>query len=266
MHRSQLCATYESNGFLLTPEPVLPAAIVENAIAGMDEVRTGVYDTGTAPQPSPWHPGDDPRNLCKIEMPQIANRAIFDLVSHTALGRLAAEATGASMVQVWWVQLLYKPSGGPGAAIKTTVGWHQDRQYWGSWEEGSELLTAWVALSDVTEDAGPMRFLRGSHRWGLLDQGDFYGQDLEAQRKTITLPGDAVWEECAALLAPGGVSLHHSLTFHGSSPNLSLGPRRSLAIHLRTEKARPDAGIRQGLTAFIDNHSYCPVIHGQMVQ
>ena len=262
MQRSPLRASYESNGFLLAPEPVLPTVVVEQAVAGMDEIRAGVYDTGTAPQPSPWKPGDDPRKLCKIEMPQIANRSIFELVSHPALGRLAAEATGATMVQVWWVQLLYKPPGGPEAAIKTTIGWHQDRQYWGAWEEGSELLTAWVALSDVTEEAGPMRFLRGSHLWGLLDQGDFYGQDHEAQRKTISPPEGALWQETVDLLGPGGVSLHHCLTFHGSSPNLSSSPRRSLAIHLRTEKAQPKEGIRQGLTAFIDNHSYCPVIHG----
>lgn len=262
MEGSPLRVSYESNGFVLTPEPVLPTTLIEQAVAGMDEIRTGIYNTGIAPQPSPWNPGDDPRRLCKIEMPQIANRSIFELVSHPAIGRLAAEATGANTIQVWWVQLLYKPPGGPEAAIKTAIGWHQDRQYWGAWEEDSELLTAWVALSNVTEETGPMRFLRGSHRWGLLDQGDFFGQDHEAQRKTISLPEGNLWEETAALLRPGGVSLHHCLTFHGSSSNFSSAPRRSLAIHLRTEKARPKGGIRHGLTAFIDNHLYCPVIHG----
>ena len=31
--------------------------------------------------------------------------------------------------------------------------------------EGSELLTAWVALSDVAADGGPMTFIRGSNKW-----------------------------------------------------------------------------------------------------
>ena len=77
------------------------------------------------------------------------------------------------MVQVWWVQLLYKPVSRPEATVQTNVGWHQDRQLWSTWEEGSELFTAWVAVSDVTEDACPMRFVRGFHNWGLLNQGDF---------------------------------------------------------------------------------------------
>jgi hypothetical protein len=78
-------------------------------------------------------------------MPQVANRAIRELISHPALGALAAEVTGARRVQVWWVQLLYKPptTGGQGG---TSIGWHQDRHYWQVWEEGSELFTAWVAL------------------------------------------------------------------------------------------------------------------------
>ena len=54
--------------------------------------------------------------------------------------------------------------------------------------EGSELFTAWVALSDVTAEAGPMRFVRGSHGWGLLDDGGFYRQDLDDQRDAIPVP------------------------------------------------------------------------------
>lgn len=252
---------YESDGYHIASEQVIPLDVVQRAVAGMDAVRAGEYDTGTPPQPSPWKPGDDPRKLCKVEMPQIASRAIFEMVSHPALGRLAAEVTGARRVQVWWVQLLYKPPGGPDATIRTNVGWHQDRQYWGVWEEGSELFTAWVALSRVDEEAGAMRFVRGSHRWGLLNQGNFYGQDHEAQRQAISRPDGAAWEEVPAVLPPGGASFHHHLTFHASGPNLSAGPRRSFAIHMRTERSNPCDGIRKGLTAFIDLPSHCPVIY-----
>ena len=117
------------------------------------------------------------------------------------------------------LQLLLKPPArSEGAA--TNIGWHQDRHYWQVWEEGSELFTAWIALSDVTPEAGPMRFVRGSHRWGL-QQSDFYGQDHEAQRRGIQVPTGHNWEEVPALLPPGGVSFHHNLTYHGSGPNQS---------------------------------------------
>jgi ectoine hydroxylase-related dioxygenase (phytanoyl-CoA dioxygenase family) len=191
-------------------------------------------------------------------MPQVANRAIMEVVSHAALGALAAELTGAEWVQVWWVQLLYKPPTRPGGG-SANVGWHQDRHYWQIWEDGSELFTAWMALSDVTVESGPMRFVRGSHRWGLQGS-DFYGQDHEAQQREIRVPEGEHWEEVPALLPPGGVSFHHNLTYHGSGPNRTAEPRRSFAIHLRTERSAPVGGTRKGLTQFIDDPSYCPVI------
>lgn len=252
---------YERDGFFIRPEPVLPADLIHRAVQGMDALRAGEYETGTPPQPSYWNPGDDPGKLCKIEMPQVANRAIHELVSHPRLGELAAEVTGARTVQVWWVQLLYKP---PAAANQagTSIGWHQDRHYWQVWEEGSGLFTAWVALSDVTEAAGPMRFVRGSHRWGL-QSSDFYGQDHDAQRESIHVLEGERWEEVAALLPPGGVSFHHNLTYHGSSANQTDQPRRSFAIHMRTERSRPVDDERKGLTQFIDDPYYCPVIYHQ---
>jgi ectoine hydroxylase-related dioxygenase (phytanoyl-CoA dioxygenase family) len=253
-------AQFEADGFYLHPASIVPDDLIRRAIAGMDAVRNGIYETGTPPQPSYWNPGDDPRKLCKIEMSQVANQAIMELVSHPALGALAAEVTGARWVQVWWVQLLVKPPADTEGVGKTNVGWHQDRQYWQVWEEGSELFTAWVALSDVTAEAGPMRFVRGSHRWGL-GAGDFYGQDHEALRERIALPEGALWEEVAAILPPGGVSFHHNLTYHGSGPNRSGEPRRSFAIHMRTERSRPVEDARRGLTQFIDDPAYCPVIY-----
>jgi len=254
-------ANYAENGYYVHRDALLPTATVLAASAGMDAVRSGQYDTGRPPLPSPWKPGDDERTLCKIEMPQMANRAIGELIAHEELGRWAAQVTGARWVQVWWVQLLYKPSGVPGAA-GVNVGWHQDRHYWGAWEEGSELFTAWVALSEVGAESGPMRFVRGSHRWGDVSGGDFFGQNLEQQQEAIVVPDGAEWREEAALMAAGGVSLHDCLTLHGSGANTSSVPRRSFAIHMRTDQSRPCNDRREGLTQFIDDPSLCPVLYG----
>ena len=86
---------YRRDGFFLCPEPLIPAETLGQAVAGMDRVRAGEYDTGRPPRPSSWSPGDDPNALCKIEMPQIASHAIMQLVSHPALGAKAAEITAA---------------------------------------------------------------------------------------------------------------------------------------------------------------------------
>jgi hypothetical protein len=259
---AERAANYDRDGFALVQEPVLPADLVRRAVAGMDEVRAGRYDTGRPPQPSAWKPGDDPNRLCKIEQPQFANRAIGELLRHPALGEIAASLTGARRVQAWWVQLLVKPSLPPGAVAATNVGWHQDRYYWSVWEEGSELFTAWIALSDVEEACGAMRFVRGSHRWGLLPANDFYAQDIASQQRSFPIPEGAEWSEVAAVLPAGGVSFHDDLTLHASGPNTSGSPRRSLAVHLRTERSRPVGDARTGLAEFIDDRELCPVIYG----
>lgn len=252
---------YNADGFYLAQTPVLPAEVVARALDGMEAVRRGEYDRGRPPCPSPWNPGDDPNKLCKIEQPQFASQAIYDLVSHPALGELAAAVTGAKRVQAWWVQLLVKPPSVEGTPSGTNIGWHQDRYYWRIWEEGSELFTAWVALTDVREDCGPMLFLRGSHRWGFRNEGDFFTQDIEAQKQDIHLPEGAQWAEVPAVLPPGGVSFHHNLTFHGSGPNRSGRLRCSFAIHLRTENSRPVDDRREGLSQYIDDLTLCPVLY-----
>ena len=252
---------YLRDGYVIHPRPVIPKDLVQRVMQGMSDVLAGRYETGKPPQPSYWNPGDDPDKLGKVEMPQLANRAIMELVSHPDLGRLATEVTGAKRVQAWWVQLLSKPPAQSDTGSGVSVGWHQDRQYWKAWREGSELFTAWVAVSDVAADTGPMAFVQGSHKWGLLNQGDFYYDDIEIQREQITLPPGETWREVEAVLPPGGVSFHHCLTFHGSRPNRSGAPRRSFAIHMRTEKSHP-AGQPEGtLAKFIDNTEACPVFY-----
>ncbi|NIM00420.1 MAG: hypothetical protein GTO30_07895, partial [Acidobacteria bacterium] len=229
-------STYARDGFAVIDEPVASAGRVAASVNGMDRLRRGEYDTGRPPEPSPWNPGDDPRLLVKIEMPQLADTAIAGLVADKEVGEAVAAATGAAWLQVFWVQLLDKPSEDPG--VPARVGWHQDWHYWREhWEDGSELLTAWVALSDVGERCGPVTYVAGSQRWGLVPGGDFFEQgDV---RSRLELPEGARWIETPAHLPAGGIAVHDRLTLHGSGPNRSGTNRRSLAIHLRTENSRP---------------------------
>jgi ectoine hydroxylase-related dioxygenase (phytanoyl-CoA dioxygenase family) len=119
------------------------------------------------------------------------------------------------------------------------VGWHQDKHYWRYWE--GEVFTVWIAVSNVTEQSGAMRFVRGSSRWGYLEGSNFFQHDIASGRRALRVPDGAAWEEVPAVLPPGAFSIHHALTLHASGPNLEDTPRRSFAVHMRTEKSRPVA-------------------------
>ena len=250
---------FKRDGFFVTPEPIIQADLIERAVTHMDAVMRCEYETGVPPTGRKWNPGDDERVIRKIDQPHIADRTIMELFTCPSIGQWAARLTGAKMIQLWASQLLYKPPGGQDLG---NVGWHQDKQYWTYWQE-CEVFTAWVALNDVTEENGAMRFVRGSHTWGgVIEGGDFYGSDHEAQREAITVPSGKVWDEVPAVLPAGGVSFHHRHTFHGSGPNLASWPRRSFALHLRTENSASIAGIeKDAYTMKLDDATICPILY-----
>lgn len=247
---------YKEQGYCLIPG-VVPQVTVQQAIPHMQAVMMGDYETGVAPLAA-WKPGDDETKIRKIDQAHLSNETLHKLISHPSIGQWAAAITGASMVQVWAVQMLYKPPGGSSAG---GIGWHQDWQYWKPWwQPESELFTAWLAIGDVAEENGPMKLIPGSHRWGFLDQGDFFDGDLE--REQISVPQGETWREESAVLPAGGLSFHHRLTYHGSGPNVSQEPRRAFAIHLRTEKSAPLPGSDDYYTTHLDDPHICPVIYG----
>jgi len=257
---------YGRDGFAILP-PVLPAELIARVVPRMDAVMRGEYETGHAPLDAWWSPTDPPTKLRKIDNAHIADRTIFEAVTHPDLGRWVAAITGAKLVQVWAVQLLHKPASGGATGA---VGWHQDYFYWKNWwTPDSNVFTAWLALSDVREESGPMRFVPGSQRWGLAAASDFFGTADDKQREQIVVPPGEHWREVAAVMPAGAFSLHHRLTYHASGPNVSTAPRRSFAIHLRTEQSTAKPGQALNPTdkhhydyvGHLDDPTICPVIY-----
>jgi hypothetical protein len=237
--KSTAAGQYERDGYFIAP-PLISADLLARVRTRIAAVYAGEYETGIPPVGLPQAAQEPPKTLVKIDNSHRSDRTILELVSDPAIGRWAAALTGGKMIQVFATQLLIKPSGGQGGV---NVGWHQDQEYWEGALQG-EIFTAWVAISDVTAESGPMRFVRGSNHWGLLKAGDFFSDQLDALKQRIQAKrGGGAWQEVAAVLPPGGVSFHHRLTVHGSGPNLGPGPRVSFAIHLRTEKS----GLRDGV-------------------
>lgn len=146
----------------------------------------------------------------------------------------AVETVLGPNLLVWSVELFIKEPGS-----EKTVSWHQDITYWGMGETDEEA-TAWVALSDVTVEAGCMRFLPGSHRGGIAPHADTFaadnllsrGQEIRDVDEAAARPGP---------LRPGEMSLHHGRCFHASGPNRSADRRIGLAVRYVTPEVRQAA-------------------------
>jgi ectoine hydroxylase-related dioxygenase (phytanoyl-CoA dioxygenase family) len=253
-------ATYERDGFCTVPK-LVDNDILDRAQTAMDQVIAGDYETGEAPVGVNWRPGDDPHKIIQIFQPHQADRTLQELVRQPEIGRWAAALTGASMVQVWAVQLLCKPPAPRGASA---IGWHQDEDSWQHmWTPGSEIFTCWLALSDVGPESGPVLFVPGSQRWGFLNSGDFRSQDLEGLKAGFPIPEGEEWLEVPALIGRGAASFHHKLTVHGSAENLSDSPRSGFAIHLRSERSTPADTMLTPYRDRLDDPAICPVVYGR---
>ena len=52
-----------------------------------------------------------------------------------------------------------------------------DIQYWPFWEDPG-VFTAWIALTDVFSNSGPVRYILGSNHWNEIKGVDFFNNDI----------------------------------------------------------------------------------------
>lgn len=126
------------------------------------------------------------------------------------------------------------------------VSWHQDSTYWGL--EPPDVVTAWIALSDVPVESGAMKMIPGSHRWTQLPHVDtFHEHNLLSRGQEI----EADFDRDAGVLVPltaGQMSLHHIRTVHGSEPNRTGDRRIGFAVryippYVRQVKTSSDGAV-----------------------
>ncbi len=106
--------------------------------------------------------------------------------------------------------------------------WHDDDG--GSVVTGWQRCSVWVSLADVTEDAGPVRFLRGSHR----RFSGWRARGMDATALAAAHAGDVV----SCPVRAGDVVVHHLDTIHAAGPNRSALPRRAWALRYAGDDAR----------------------------
>lgn len=123
------------------------------------------------------------------------------------------------------------------------VSMHQDLTYWGMGEIDG-LVTAWLALSDVTTQTGCMDFVQGSHKNSILPHEDTFDENNLLSRGQEIAVDVADEDKVAVELAPGQLSLHHGLTIHGSGPNAGNDRRIGVAIRYLTPHIKKQSGGR----------------------
>lgn len=102
---------------------------------------------------------------------------------------------------------------------------HQDGYYF--MIDPPEALTMWIALDDVDEENGCLRYVRGSNHKGLLPH--VRSEVLGFSQGIPAYGSDHGEEEVAITTRPGDVLVHHCLTVHLAHLNRSTNrQRRSL--------------------------------------
>ncbi len=104
---------------------------------------------------------------------------------------------------------------------------HQDGYYF--MLEPNEALTMWLALDDVDEENGCVRYIPGSHLTGMRAHGksgtlgfsqgiqDYSESDIQAEQPIHAAPGDLI--------------IHHSMTIHRANGNQStIRHRRAMGM------------------------------------
>ncbi|MEM7125366.1 MAG: phytanoyl-CoA dioxygenase family protein [Chloroflexota bacterium] len=112
--------------------------------------------------------------------------------------------------------------------------YHQDNFYF-QCQPADHVITAWIALDDVDEANGCLRYIDGSHKGPILPHDPVPGEpyNLVPPSALVNLQ-----KESLALVRKGGVVFHHCQTLHTSHRNESDRWRRGYATHWVTRDVR----------------------------
>ena len=171
---------------------------------------------------------NNPSRLRKINDLALNNQYFLKISKKPEILDIVAKCIGED-IKHFGDQLFMKP---PGGVEKTS---HQDSPYFPI--SPMNLISCWIALDDVNEENGCMKFIPGSHKWGALPHTEKW---MVGDRGDMCIPNDQIddKEEVSIHLIAGSASFHHSLLVHRSGPNKTSQSRRGWAIHYMSAKSK----------------------------
>ena len=157
----------------------------------------------------------------KLKQPFLRHEAFRSFVLDDRLVSLMAGLLKKTPLPVT-DQVFMKPPG-----FGSAKPYHQDNAYFHCFP-ADEVITAWIALDDVDEENGCLRYIDGSHKGPLLPH-----EPLPDEPNNYAPPEELIdlAKESLAPVGQGGVIFHHSLTLHTSHRNQSERWRRGYGSH-----------------------------------
>jgi len=173
-----------------------------------------------------------PDTLKQLQMLHTHDRYFHDLFLGGRFERLAETLLGDKVVGKN-LQYFSKP---PGTGQPTPP--HQDGYYFKL--TPCEALTMWLALDDVDDNNGCVRYVRGSHRRGMRSHQQSNVLGFSQAITDYGLPED-LQNEVDMPGSLGDLLVHHALTIHSAGGNRSVArSRRSLGFIYFAGRSRPD--------------------------
>ncbi len=164
---------------------------------------------------------DEYQRLAKVvNEPSRISPYFRQLVTSPKIGALMREIIGADEVRLFRdLGLIKLPVDDNGIA----TGVHQDQVFYPLDRVG--VASLWIALVDLPNNSGTMRFIAGSNKWGPVGRYVLPGQDWIAAH-----PEDADRMTAPPALKAGSATIHEGFTLHGSDPNSWDQPRVAYTI------------------------------------
>lgn len=134
---------------------------------------------------------------------------------------------------LWGMETFSKP-----ARVGSGVPPHQDNAYFCF--EPADVLTVWIAVDAVTAANGPVFYVPGSHKLGMLAHRP---SGVKGNSMGLAEPFDKsnVFE---GTLKPGDAMIHHSQSIHYSAPNKTDFPRCGFVMVFRGKHTKESATLK----------------------
>jgi ectoine hydroxylase-related dioxygenase (phytanoyl-CoA dioxygenase family) len=133
------------------------------------------------------------------------------------------------------------------AKVGSGVPPHQDNAYF--CQSPPDVLTVWIAIDAATLENGPIYYLKGSHRLGVLPHRPSGVAGNSMGLAEMPPRAGAKRDEFCGTLEPGDAMIHHCQTIHWSAANKTDRSRCGLLLVYRGAHTQTDANLKAAYDA-----------------